>query len=173
MRLHEAVDRNPDPAVVEIDLEARVADVSILPGAPTPMWTYDGGVPGPLIRARRGDRLVPRSKLSPEIAVLGKPEIDGRVVHAMFKKEEIGGNDVVYLNRGANEGLQVGSPLEVYRPIGTAIDEAQSQERQLPDDVIARLLVVQTTETTATAVVVKASTEIEPGDTFRGADGIQ
>jgi hypothetical protein len=121
---------------------------------------------------RRGDRLVPRTKLSPDVTVLGKTDVEGRVVHAMWKKVEIGGNDVVYLNRGADAGLQPGSPLEVYRPIGTAIDEAQNQERQLPDDVIARMIVVQTTPTTATAVVTKASTEIEPGDAFRGADTI-
>src|SRR6185369_273003 len=34
------------------------ADLSIVPGGTTPMWTYDGRVPGPLIRARAGDRVV-------------------------------------------------------------------------------------------------------------------
>jgi hypothetical protein len=121
---------------------------------------------------QRGDRLVPRTKLSPDVTVQSKTDVEGRVVHAMFKKVEMGGNDVVYLNRGADAGLQPGSPLEIYRPIGTAIDEAQNQERQLPDDVIARMIVVQTTPTTATAVVTKASTEIEAGDAFRGADSI-
>jgi len=105
--------------------------------------------------------------------VLAKPEgVEGRIVHGQAKRIEIGGNDVVFLNRGEDAGLQVGSPLEVFRPIGTGIDDAQRQIRQLPDDVIGRLLVVQTTPTTATAVVVKASTEIETGDSFRGADSI-
>jgi hypothetical protein len=121
---------------------------------------------------RRGDRLVPRTKLSPDVTVLGKPDVDGRIIHTWVHRMEIGGNDVVYLDRGADEGLQVGSPLEVYRPIGSEVDRAQNQLRQLPDNVVARLLVVQTTPTTATAVVTEASTEIEAGDAFRGADGI-
>jgi FtsP/CotA-like multicopper oxidase with cupredoxin domain len=53
-----ALDRNPDPHVVEVDLDARVADVEIAPGERVPAWTYNGGLPGPLIRARAGDRLI-------------------------------------------------------------------------------------------------------------------
>ena len=32
--------------------------MELLPGKPTEMWTYNGGLPGPLIRARVGDRLI-------------------------------------------------------------------------------------------------------------------
>src|SRR5918995_1857781 len=58
LKLVEAVDTNPDPKIVEITLEARVAALEITPGVRTDAWTYDGGLPGPLIRARRGDRLI-------------------------------------------------------------------------------------------------------------------
>src|SRR5688572_679571 len=58
LKLVEAVDTNPDPKIVEITLQARVAAVEITPGVRTDAWTYDGGLPGPLIRARRGDRLI-------------------------------------------------------------------------------------------------------------------
>jgi FtsP/CotA-like multicopper oxidase with cupredoxin domain len=58
LKLPEAVDRNPDPSVVEIDLTARVADVEVAPGLRVKAWTYDGGLPGPLVRVSVGDRLV-------------------------------------------------------------------------------------------------------------------
>ena len=58
LKLREAVDRNPDPHIVEIDLDARVAAVEIGPGIRTEAWTYNGGLPGPLIRVRAGDRLI-------------------------------------------------------------------------------------------------------------------
>ena len=51
-------DTNNDPRVVEIELEARVSPVEIVPGVPSRVWTYNGGFPGPLIRARVGDRLI-------------------------------------------------------------------------------------------------------------------
>src|SRR5262245_34594829 len=56
--LPEAIDLDPSPDVVEINLTARVAQLEIKPGLLTPAWTYDGSVPGPLIRARAGNRVI-------------------------------------------------------------------------------------------------------------------
>src|SRR5688572_1171727 len=58
LTLVEAEDTNPDPKIVEITLEARVQSLEIAPGVRTDAWTYNGGLPGPLIRARRGDRII-------------------------------------------------------------------------------------------------------------------
>jgi FtsP/CotA-like multicopper oxidase with cupredoxin domain len=52
------VDRNPDPRILEIDLVARLAEVEIAPGTRVEAWTYNGTLPGPLIRARVGDRVI-------------------------------------------------------------------------------------------------------------------
>ncbi len=61
-----AVDLDPDPDVVEIDLHAEPGRVEFRPGVATEVLGYrDGGspdalpsVPGPLIRAKVGDRLI-------------------------------------------------------------------------------------------------------------------
>jgi FtsP/CotA-like multicopper oxidase with cupredoxin domain len=58
LKLTEARDRNPDPRIVEVDLTARVADVEVGPGKIVHAWTYDGTLPGPLIRAHVGDRVI-------------------------------------------------------------------------------------------------------------------
>jgi len=58
LKLPEAVDLNRDPHILEINLEASVAPIEIRPGARIEAWTYNGGVPGPLIRLRVGDRLI-------------------------------------------------------------------------------------------------------------------
>ena len=57
-RLREAVDVNPDPRIVEVNITARIAEVEIAPGKTVKAWTYDGSVPGPLIRTNVGDRLI-------------------------------------------------------------------------------------------------------------------
>ena len=57
IRLDEAADRNLDPRTVEIDLVAKRADVQI-DGKVVHAWTYNGGIPGPLIKTRVGDRLI-------------------------------------------------------------------------------------------------------------------
>ena len=51
-------DLNPDPRVLEIRIEAYLAEVEVSPGRRITAWTYNGSIPGPLIRARVGDRLI-------------------------------------------------------------------------------------------------------------------
>lgn len=52
------VDEDPDPSVLEVTLVARVTELEVLPGLRTPVWTYNGTLPGPLLRLRAGDRLL-------------------------------------------------------------------------------------------------------------------
>ena len=52
------VDINPDPDILEIHLEAKITNLEILPGTTTPVWTYGGSLPGPLLKAKVGDRLI-------------------------------------------------------------------------------------------------------------------
>lgn len=56
--LPEAVDHDPAEGIVEVHLEAKVAKLELRPGVMTEVWTYDGRLPGTLIRAKRGQRLV-------------------------------------------------------------------------------------------------------------------
>jgi FtsP/CotA-like multicopper oxidase with cupredoxin domain len=58
IKLREAIDANPDPHIVEVNIEAKIAPVTIGPGTQVEAWTYNGDIPGPLIRVRVGDRLI-------------------------------------------------------------------------------------------------------------------
>jgi FtsP/CotA-like multicopper oxidase with cupredoxin domain len=58
LALAESIDKNPDPAVVEIDLTAKIAEVEVAKGSRVRAWTYDGHIPGPLIRAKVGSRII-------------------------------------------------------------------------------------------------------------------
>jgi FtsP/CotA-like multicopper oxidase with cupredoxin domain len=59
-----AEDLDPSPDVVDVSLEARVADVELAPGRRVPMWTYNGTLPGPRIEARVGNTVRIRFKNS-------------------------------------------------------------------------------------------------------------
>lgn len=58
IKIREAVDLDPAPDVVAVELEARLATLEIEPGVLTEVWSYDGQVPGPTIRAKRGDKVI-------------------------------------------------------------------------------------------------------------------
>ena len=64
IKLREAVDLNPAPNVVEITLEARVARTRLSDKQEVEAFTYDGGLPGPLIRIQVGSRLIVHFKNS-------------------------------------------------------------------------------------------------------------
>ena len=57
LRLAEAEDLDPDPDVVEIRLRASETELALVPGTLTKVYTYNATLPGPLIRAKVGDRL--------------------------------------------------------------------------------------------------------------------
>ena len=63
-----AHDLNPDPHVLEVALEAKPVDLEILPGKKTTVWTYNGQLPGPLLRAQVGDRVIVHFKNSLPVA---------------------------------------------------------------------------------------------------------
>src|SRR4051812_13532237 len=58
LRMADAKDDNPDPNVFETTLVAQIANLEILPGKLTPVWTYNGVLPGPVIRVKQGERLI-------------------------------------------------------------------------------------------------------------------
>ena len=51
-------DLNPDPHIVEVNLDARMAEWTIAPGQAVHGMTYNGSVPGPLLDAHIGDSVI-------------------------------------------------------------------------------------------------------------------
>jgi hypothetical protein len=121
---------------------------------------------------RRGDHVLPRLQHKAEVEVGPKPNVEGQIVFTPSDRFTMASEDVVFLDRGTSHGLGVGSPLEVYRPIGTGLDEVRAQRVALPDDVVAKLLVVGARDDTAVALVTHATDELLRGDRFRGADSL-
>jgi FtsP/CotA-like multicopper oxidase with cupredoxin domain len=53
-----AEDLNPDPHILEIDLRASETQVELKPGTSTTVMAYNDRIPGPLLQARVGDRVI-------------------------------------------------------------------------------------------------------------------
>jgi hypothetical protein len=117
------------------------------------------------------DRVLPREPLPAEIAILPSPQgIEGKI--SFFPRDRVlmGFNDFVYLNRGTLDGLDVGSPLDVYRP-GYPADEVVRREKvDIPDRVVAQILVVRANSEASVALVTHSDGELHLGDRFRGAE---
>ncbi|MFV1979144.1 MAG: LysM peptidoglycan-binding domain-containing protein, partial [Myxococcota bacterium] len=117
-----------------------------------------------------GDRVMPRETPILDIEVVASPKnVDGQISFFPSSRVLMGSADYVYLNRGELDGLQVGSPLEVYRGGWQAPEPARDTRVEVPDRVIAQLLVVRARRQSAVAVIRHTETELELGDRFRGA----
>ena len=53
-----AIDEDPAPGVVEVSLTAAPSEIELIAGVKTQMWTYNGQLPGPVIQARVGDKVI-------------------------------------------------------------------------------------------------------------------
>lgn len=116
----------------------------------------------------RGDKLLPRRPRSADIEIGPMPQIDGAVIFTPARRLEMGSTDVVFLNKGRQHGLALGSPLEIYRPLGEARDVEKREDVDLPDHIVAKLVVVDLADESAVAVVTHTITELSRGDRFRG-----
>lgn len=58
LTLAEFTDENPSPDIVEVSLTAAPATVEYVPGHSTRAWAYNGRVPGPVLRAKVGDKVI-------------------------------------------------------------------------------------------------------------------
>jgi hypothetical protein len=117
-----------------------------------------------------GDRLMPREEPVLDIPIAPSPAgIEGRISFFPQSRTLMGSQDFVYLNRGSEDGLGVGSPLEVYREGFEARDAARNERVRVPPRVVADLLVIRAQPKSAVAVVRHAVEELALGDRFRGA----
>ncbi len=116
-----------------------------------------------------GDRLI----APPEKDALTRfiPHAPSRAVRAKIisgygsRSNELGRNDIVVLNKGDQEGLEVGDVLALYRH-GAEIETAAAKggEVKLPDERYGLVLVFRTFKQVAYGLVVQATRPVLPGD---------
>lgn len=119
----------------------------------------------------RGDRLIPRVEPALEVPVrVGDVAgVDGQVALVPDDRTITGQHDVIFLNRGTDQGVDVGSALELFRPGAVVKDRETKLSHALPDEVIGNLIVVSARPESSAAIVTHATVELVAGERFRGA----
>lgn len=107
-----------------------------------------------------------RSRFQPRIP---ETSIGGVIMAVMDGVSQIGQYDVVALNRGAADGLEVGHVMDVYRR-GRVIEDRYSGDREavrLPDEKAGQLIVFRTFEQLSFALIMEGTRAMAVHDIVR------
>jgi len=114
---------------------------------------------------RVGDKIMPFPQRSEKIALQPSPEgMSGHVLLSEDHTQMSAGYDIVFLDKGKQDGVQAGQRYEVFYQ---SEDEINGETVLLPPVTYGKLLVLLAKDTTATATVTQASKSITPGDRFK------
>ena len=116
----------------------------------------------------RGDELIPFFPPQEELAIrkLEHP-LYGWVAASKLSKLELVDGDIVYIDQGEEHQVQPGNLFDVFHRGGKAENPDSLKKVTLPDETIARLVVISTQQKTATAVIVHSRLPVYVGDEIR------
>ncbi len=118
-----------------------------------------------------GDRLLPRELMPLEVEIKeAQPGIDGQVAFMPADRFTAGSEDVVFLDLGTEDGLEIGNVLEIYRPVGKRREAARSKDVDVPPTILGELIVVSAFPRSAAGVVRGASESISVGARVRAVE---
>ncbi len=116
---------------------------------------------------RVGDRLLPTEERRLESTFYPRPplkEVEGVIMNIEGALRQVGINDVVVVNRGETDGLEVGSVLIVHKSSGLVRDRFVGERVQLPRERVGILMVFRAFEKMAYALVLETTQPLRKGD---------
>jgi hypothetical protein len=113
---------------------------------------------------RRDDLLMPYEPRSPNVLLTkGKEGFEGKILAAEERQNFFGDHETAFINKGRNDGVEVGQLYSVYYQ---ETERIRGKECLLTPVNYGKILVLLTEENTATAVVTYSERSIEPGATI-------
>lgn len=115
---------------------------------------------------RRGDRLMPSSEGELALNYFPRPPekpIQGNIIRVMEGVSQIGQHNIVVIDKGKVDGLEVGHTLDIYRRgriVTDRINSAEPELVKLPDELAGVLMVFRPFDRVSYALVMKATAAI-------------
>ena len=119
----------------------------------------------------RGDRLVPATRPALQLYVPHRPDslIEGRIISIYGGVGSAGRGSIVSLNRGTNDGLEIGHVLALER--NRSVTQRDENDVKLnvtiPPERVGLVFVFRTFERISYALIVQAEATVEPNDFVR------
>ncbi|MFQ5585293.1 MAG: LysM peptidoglycan-binding domain-containing protein [Thermodesulfobacteriota bacterium] len=113
----------------------------------------------------KGAKLKPVEPIAEE-TVVRKPtvSVDGVVIATVEGKGGVAEKDMVYIDRGEKDGLEVGDIMYLYRDRGKVKDPMAGGKITLPPVRLGELILINVKESTSSAFIVKSFKPAQRGD---------
>ncbi|MFI5175613.1 MAG: hypothetical protein ACHQKY_12190 [Terriglobia bacterium] len=124
--------------------------------------------------------IAPQSRLSPPARPTGPVDrfsptagkAEGQIIDSKWHVVQLGQSAIIYLNVGTNHGVQAGSVLRIYRPASEGALSVYSREfytkasntARFPRQFLGECVVLQSEESSSTAIITTSREEIALGD---------
>ncbi len=101
--------------------------------------------------------------------------MDGFIIASLEGKVGMAENDIVYLDKGKNSGLEQGNTMNIFRPTTTVNDPMSAEKKTitLPPAELGKLVIIRVEEDTSAAFITKSKQVIYKGDRVRTVDSKQ
>lgn len=111
------------------------------------------------------DRITPYAPaLTTEINLVpSQVALEGYILGNKNDTVAMGKNEIIYIDRGAQDGVVPGNIFEVYLPGETKMDPATGRMATLTDQVIGKLVVLDARPTTSVTLAIASNREFAPG----------
>ncbi len=120
-----------------------------------------------------GARLVPYRESPREVRIkVSAVPLDGYVIASLSGNKNLAKGDILYIDKGSEDGVEQGRLFKVTRELGTARDPLTGRKVQLPPEEIGSVVVVEPSAHTSSCIVIRSTKSILAGDSVRAAEGL-
>jgi len=131
---------------------------------------YKGRVLYAYAEISKGDLLIPAKKINtlivPSVSLYN---MQGSVVYLQDNTTEVSANQIMAVNLGKKQGLRPGMQFQVFRVGRDVEDRVTGNSIRLPEERIARVVVISVSRNSAMMLVTEATSPIHMGDAVRPA----
>ena len=115
-----------------------------------------------------GDMLMPYKRRSPKITLNPSPaDLKGKIIGAEHHNRIIGDYTVIFIDKGSEDYVEPGQRYRVFYQEKQRISPTAKEKVLLPPVDFGVFIILHTEKNTATAMVIKADSNISPGDLYR------
>ncbi len=108
-----------------------------------------------------GDSIKPFEPFPKHIRIKkAEANANGYVIGTIDEREAVGEGDIIYMDIGKKDGVEIGNVVEIYRPARKVYDPVKKKEELIPPMMVGKAVVLGTQEYTSVGLIFKSYFEI-------------